>query len=74
MSEYAFDRGHKLYRTGQFYDLTADPDEAKPLKVADLAGPAAAAAKKLQAALDTFKDARPAELDQKFRDSAKKKN
>jgi arylsulfatase A len=67
--EFAFDRSCKLYRTGQFFDLTADPGEARPLKAADLTGPAALAAKKLQAALDRFKDARPAELDRKFRDA-----
>jgi arylsulfatase A len=66
VTEYAFDHG--------FFDLAADPDEAKPLKVPELAGPAAAAAKKLQAALDKFKDARPAALDQQFRESVKKKN
>jgi arylsulfatase A len=74
VSEYAFDRGYKLYRDGRFFDLAADPAEAKPLKVADLTGRAADAAKKLQAALDQFKAARPAELDKRFRDSLKKKN
>ena len=73
MREWAQDRGYKLYRTGQFFDLTADPNETRPLKVADLNGPPAAAAKKLQAALDRFADARPADLDQKFRESIKKK-
>jgi arylsulfatase A len=67
--EFAYDRSYKLYRTGQFFDLTADPGETKPLKVADLTGPAALAAKKLQTALDRYKDARPAELDRKFRDA-----
>ncbi|MCE9562829.1 MAG: sulfatase-like hydrolase/transferase [Planctomycetes bacterium] len=74
VSEYTFDHGYKLYRSGRFFDLTADPNEAKPLKVMDLTGPAAAAAKKLQSALDKYKDARPAELDKQFRDSVKKKN
>lgn len=72
VTEYAFDHGHKLYRDGRFFDLAADPNEAKPLKVADATGPAATAAKKLQSALDKFKDTRPAELDRKFRDSTKK--
>ena len=71
--EFAFDHGHKLYRDGRFFDLAADPEEAKPLKVADLAGPSADAAKRLQGALDRFRDARPAELDAKFRESARKK-
>jgi arylsulfatase A len=74
VSEYAFDHGHKLYRGGRFYDLAADPGEVKPLNVAGLTGPAAAAAKRLQAALDKFQGARPAELDRQFRQSIKKKN
>ncbi|MBA4065632.1 MAG: arylsulfatase [Isosphaera sp.] len=61
--EYAADHGHKLYRTGEFYDLAADPFEARPLKAADQKGPAADAAAKLQKVLDGFKDARPAALD-----------
>ena len=72
VSEFAFDRNYKLYRTGQFFDLTTDPNEAKPLKVADLTGSASIAVKKLQAALDQYKDARPAQLDQQFRDANKK--
>ena len=72
VTEWAMDHAYKLYRTGQFHDLTADPAEAKPLKAADLTGPAAAAARKLQAALDRFQDARPAELDRLFRESIKK--
>jgi arylsulfatase A len=63
VTEWAFDHGYKLYRNGQFFDLAADPQETKPLKVADLTGPPAAAAAKLQAALAQFKNARPAELD-----------
>jgi arylsulfatase A len=73
VSEYAFDHNYKLYRGGRFFDLKADPEEAKPLMVADLTGPAAAAAKKLNAVLDRYTDARPAALDQKFRESLKKK-
>jgi arylsulfatase A len=73
VTEYAFDRDHKLYRDGRFFDLAADPDEASPLKVADLTGPKAHTARRLQAALDRFKDARPAELDTRFRETAKKK-
>jgi arylsulfatase A len=62
--EFAFDRRFKLYRTGQFFDLTTDAAERKPLMVASLAGEAAAGAKKLQAALDQFQDARPARIEQ----------
>jgi arylsulfatase A len=60
--EQAFDHRYKLYSTGSFFDLQTDPDEKKPLRVADLKGEAGAAAKKLQAALEHFKDARPAHL------------
>ena len=61
--EYAMTASHKLYRDGRFFDLTADPYEEKPaLTVASLSGPAAAAAKKLQAALDQYTNARPAHL------------
>lgn len=71
--EYAFDHRYKLYRDGRFFDLSADPNEAMPLEVAGVTGPAATAARKLRSALDTFKGARPAELDRKFRKSGKKK-
>lgn len=60
LRELAFDHRYKLYRTGEFFDLTADPDEAKPLRVADLKSvEAIAAAKQLQEALDQFRDTRP---------------
>lgn len=62
--EFAFTARHKLYRTGEFYDLTNDIGETKPLAVADLRGEAAAAAKKLAAALDQLKSVRPARLDE----------
>ncbi|HUR58822.1 MAG TPA: sulfatase-like hydrolase/transferase, partial [Opitutaceae bacterium] len=61
--EYAMTASHKLYRDGRFFDLTADPFEEKAaLTVASLSGPAAAAAKKLQGALDQYTNARPAHL------------
>ena len=74
IAEYAFDHGYKLYRDGRFFDLAADPDEQKPLRVADATGQAAAAASKLRAALDRFRDARPAELDRRFRELNGKKD
>ena len=61
--EFAFDQRFKLYRTGEFFDLTRDAAEKQPRSVASLEGEAAAAAKKLQVALDQFKNARPARLD-----------
>jgi arylsulfatase A len=60
--EQAFDHRYKLYSTGTFFDLQNDPEEASPLRVADLKHDAAEASKKLQAALDQFRDARPAHL------------
>jgi arylsulfatase A len=60
--EQAFDHDYKLYSLGEFYDLRKDPEEKHPLKVADLTGAAADEAKKLQAAIDQFADARPANL------------
>jgi arylsulfatase A len=60
--EQAFDHRFKLYSTGEFFDLDRDPEEKSPLHVAEAKGEAAAAAGKLQAALDRFKDARPAHL------------
>ena len=73
--ELAFNHRFKLYRSGDFYDLGKDIEEKQPLKVASLTGEAAAAAKVLQGALDQFKDARPANLDQPGAkaDKAKKK-
>jgi arylsulfatase A len=60
--EQAFDHDYKLYSIGEFYDIKHDPGEAHPLNLAELTGEAAAEAKKLQAALDHFADARPADL------------
>ena len=60
--ECAFTARFKLYRSGEFFDLTQDPEEKKPLTVAALDGDAAKAAKLLQAALDQYRDARPAAL------------
>jgi arylsulfatase A len=64
--EFAFDQRFKLYRSGEFFDLSQDPGQSKPLAVAALEGDAAAAAKRLQLALDQFKNARPAQFDRAF--------
>jgi arylsulfatase A len=61
--EFAYTARYKLYRTGEFHDLAADPDEKSALPVAGLTGEAAAAAKQLGAALAGFADVRPAHLD-----------
>lgn len=62
IAEFAANRDFKLSRTGDFYDLRSDIEEKQPLKVADLQGEAAEAAKLLQEALDKYKDARPAAM------------
>jgi arylsulfatase A len=64
--EYTFDHRFKLYRTGQFYDLSTDALEKQDLASSTLTRDAAAAKAKLQGVLDQFKDARPAGLDQEF--------
>jgi arylsulfatase A len=69
--EFVFDHAYKLYRTGEFYDLAADPLEKKPLPKDSLPPSVAEAKTKLQRALDQFKDARPAELDRQFLATAK---
>jgi arylsulfatase A len=77
--EFAQNHHYKLYRTGEFYDLTADLEEKTPLTVTDLKGHAKAAATSMQGVLDQYKDARPAELDRAFQQAGgeeqpKKKN
>ena len=62
--EFTFDQHYKLYRNGEFYDLTADPQEKQAKNVKNLTGPAAEAAKKLQSGLDQFANARPSHLPQ----------
>jgi arylsulfatase A len=62
LREMAFDQRYKLYRHGEFFDLTKDIEEQHPLSVASLTGDAAQAAKKLDAALHEFDTARPAKL------------
>lgn len=60
--EQAFNHHYKLYSVGDFFDIQKDPGEKRPLKVASLDGEAAAAAKILQRALDSFAEARPPHL------------
>ena len=66
VKEYAFDHSFKLYRTGEFYDLSADEMEKQDLADSALASDAAAAKQKLQRVLDQFQDARPKEFDEQF--------
>lgn len=67
--EAAFDHHHKLYRTGELYDLTADPEETRPLSQNSRTPAQTAARQKLQAALDHFQNARPPALDEAFQKS-----
>ena len=71
--EFAFNHRYKLYRSGEFFDLSKDLAEKQPLEVVSLDGEAAAAAKLLQGALDQFTDARPSELDRAFERASKGK-
>jgi arylsulfatase A len=68
--EYAFDQDYKLYRDGSFFDLRADPLEKSALQP-PLTEKAASARKRLQASLDRYQAARPAELDAMFKAAAK---
>jgi arylsulfatase A len=52
--ESAFDAAYKLYGDGRLYDLTADPDETRPLPE-PLAPPVAAARETLRQAIDSFR-------------------
>ena len=76
--ECAFDDHYKLYRTGQLFDLKADPFEKHSIDGAKSQGAEAFAVAKLQRALDQFKDLRPVELDLEFerivRNGRKNKN
>jgi hypothetical protein len=60
--EFAATAKFKLYRDGRFFDVEKDRFENHALKVADLTGEAAAAAKMLSGALAQYKDARPRNL------------
>jgi arylsulfatase A len=71
--EFAATKEYKLYRSGKFFDLKQDPfEEGSPKQVHELTGSEAAAAKKLQAVLAAYANARPAEL-QKTSDEIEKK-
>lgn len=63
VKELAFDHHHKLYRTGELYDLQSDPHEKTPLNGQH------PSRVKLQAVLDQYKDTRPAKLDRQFEQS-----
>lgn len=60
--EFARDQNYKLYRDGAFYDVRQGDFDKRPLDTNSLDADALAAKKTLQAALDQYKDARPAHL------------
>ena len=64
VTEFASNGRYKLYRTGALYDLVADSEEKKPLAEEALPQEAAGVRSRLQAALDQFADARPADLEE----------
>ena len=55
--EFVFDQRYKLYASGDFYDLVADPDEKKPIAPGEATPEAAVAVAKLQAGIDHFANA-----------------
>jgi arylsulfatase A len=61
-AEFAMSKTYKLYADGRFIDLTADPFEERPRQATTLAEAEAETARRLQAVLDQYDDARPAAL------------
>lgn len=57
--EFAATKRFKLYRTGEFFDTAADPDEKNPLPSTSLGAEAVAAKKKLEGVLAPMTGARP---------------
>ncbi|MDZ4852004.1 MAG: sulfatase-like hydrolase/transferase [Pirellulaceae bacterium] len=64
--EFAFDDHYKLYRTGELFDLAADPFENQALNREKLQNQETVAVTKLQNVLDQFTNARPKALDEAF--------
>lgn len=62
--EMAFSKDFKLYRSGEFYDWRVDPAERHPLDPSQLDADAKAEWAKLRAALDSYRDVRPARIEQ----------
>jgi arylsulfatase A len=69
VKEYAFDKHFKLYRTGNFYDLSVDALEKNDLSAKPLDSRAVNAKTKLQSVLEQFQDVRPVTLDRQFEQS-----
>jgi len=73
LREMTFNQHYKLYRNGDFYDVAADPEEKRPLQNSQPTGEAAKVRAVLQAGLDQYRDARPANLAQPGRVEQKAK-
>lgn len=58
--EFAADTRHKLYRSGEFYDVVADPEESRPLDPQALDADARLARERLAAALARYDGVRQA--------------
>lgn len=70
VKEFAFDQQYKLYRTGELYDVNADPLEERALESHEMTDEAAKAANRLRTVIEQFANVRPAELDRAFESSA----
>jgi arylsulfatase A len=62
ISESVFDGRFKRYRSGELYDVVADPEEQQPVDETALDADATTAAARLAAALTSFDGARPEHL------------
>lgn len=71
--EFVFDHRFKLYRTGEFFDLSTDAEEKYPLQVTSLQGEAAQTEARFQKILAKFADVRPKKLDRAFEQAIKEK-
>ena len=72
--EFAATHKYKLYRTGDLYDWQADPLEKKAIAKDQLPPESRAARRMLQAALDQYRDARPADIKQPGKKKKKEKD
>ncbi len=70
--EFTRNQRYKLYRSGEFYDIENDVLEKQALPQASLGDDAKAVRQMLQAALDRYTDARPAEFANWKKDQQKK--
>lgn len=71
--EFAATKRYKLYRTGEYYDWHADPKETQPLRRNKIGADANEVWRALDIILDSYKDARPADLKQPAKKKKKDK-